>query len=289
VGQYTAIEWTEASWNPVTGCTKVSPGCAYCYAERITVRRGGQRFLPGHALVRLHPDRLLYPLRWKRPRMIFACSMSDLFHEDVPFSFIAEVLNVMKLAARHVFQVLTKRPDRMSEFVESWEEPPANVWVGVSAENQRWAETRIPSLLRVPASVHFVSCEPLLGPVDLSEWLRPGGLDWVIAGGESSGPPARRLVQPCSNCSRNGRKRVCSRCHGTGWEPKSESLVWVRELCDQCLRADVPLFFKQWGGPRPTSAGRLLDGRFREAWPSPIGPARSRVVLRRNQPLIIGH
>jgi len=183
-----SIEWTEATWNPVTGCTMVSPGCAHCYAEAYAERF---RNMPNHPYsqgfdLRLWPERIDLPLRWKRPRHIFVNSMSDLFHEDVPLDFIRSVFDTMKRADWHTFQILTKRPDQTLALANRlpW---PRNVWMGVSVENQRWT-TRIDALRLVPAAVRFLSCEPLLGPVDLD--LR--GIDWVIVGGES-GPRARPM------------------------------------------------------------------------------------------------
>jgi protein gp37 len=264
MSERTSIEWTEATWNPVTGCTKVSPGCAYCYAERITTRLGGPRFLPSLATVRPHPERLQQPLRWKRPRLIFTCSMSDLFHEDVPTTFLADVFETMRSAHWHIFQVLTKRPERMRRFFEEWGDPPSNVWLGVSVENQRWANTRIPVLLEVPARVRFVSCEPLLGRLDLSRWLGPHAVNWVIVGGESGGPPNRRLVESCTHPGAASSK-ACTRCSGAKWVPKLPVLGWVRSIREQCQAAGIPFFFKQWGGPRPTSGGRLLDGQTWDA------------------------
>ena len=251
------IAWTDATWNPVTGCSRVSPGCAHCYAERLSHRFGWttRPWTARHALanVQLHPDRLRQPLRWRHPRRVFVNSMSDLFHEQVPDAFLDQVFAGMALAPQHVFQVLTKRPRRAAAWwmdpvrcaritaaVAALAERPLaaplpwplpHVWLGVSAEDQRRAAERLPILTALPAAVRFVSCEPLLGPVDLQPWL--DRLDWVIAGGES-GPGAR----PC--------------------DPD-----WVRALRDQCAAAGVPFFFKQWGGPRPDPEPPLLDGR---AW-----------------------
>lgn len=324
----TQIEWTDATWNPVTGCSRVSPGCAHCYAERLE-RRFRPDWKPWTAAyaahnVRLHPDRLDQPLRWRKPRRIFVCSMSDLFHEQVPDEFIVDVFHTMGLAHWHVFQVLTKRPERMlrlltdDEFVERvtyvegedesgrsvyshmpW--PLPNVWIGVTAEDQKRANERIPLLLQVPAVVRFVSAEPLLGPIDLraaapcpdcdgsgvlaealdgrlyacetcggyEDGLGHGidtGLNWVIVGGES-GPGARPMHPD-----------------------------WVRRLRDQCQEAGIPFFFKQWGewreacppddpiwGGNPPellaahgtyfarlgkkAAGRVLDGRTWDEMP----------------------
>ena len=229
-----AIEWTEATWNPVTGCTQVSPGCAHCYAKRFAERFRG---VPGHPYeqgfeVVQRPERLDQPLRWKRPRTIFVNSMSDLFHEQVADGFVASVFAVMERAGRHTFQVLTKRPERAAALAPSLPWPP-NVWLGVSVENQRWT-TRVDALREIPAAVRFLSCEPLLGPLDLDL----EGVGWVIAGGES-GPRARPM-----------------------------DVEWARGVRDQCLASGVPFFFKQWGEHGPDGrregkkrAGRLLDGR----------------------------
>ncbi len=256
------IEWTEATWNPVTGCTKVSPGCDHCYAETFAERWRG---IPGHYFeqgfdVTLRPDKLEQPLRWKRQRRIFVNSMSDLFHDDVPEEYIARVFAVMAATPRHTYQVLTKRHARMRSLLNrygwwtsvvahamDYEEAPGgerrgpvqtqpdgcallNVWLGVSVEDQKWADIRIPALLETPAVVRFLSCEPLLGPLDIERFLwdgdrdAPGGLHWIIAGGESG--PGARPMQPS----------------------------WPRSLRDQCVDAGVPFFFKQWGALAPTGA-----------------------------------
>lgn len=224
-----AIEWTDATWNPVTGCTKISPGCAHCYAEKITLRfkRGGP-FLPGLTTIRLHPERLRLPLSWKAPRIIFVNSMSDLFHEEVPLRFIKEIFDVMGEAERHTFQVLTKRHDRLRDLSNELDWPP-NVWMGVSVENQYWADRRVPALLDVPAHVRFLSVEPLLRPVDLRLFL--DDIQWVIVGGES-GAKARPLLAE-----------------------------WVRQIRDDCFDADVRFFFKQWGGRTSKAGGRSIDGQ----------------------------
>jgi protein gp37 len=235
-----SIEWTEATWNPVTGCTKVSPGCAHCYAETFAERFRG---VPGHPYevgfdLTLREDRLDLPLRWKTPRLIFVNSMSDLFHADVPDAYVRAVFATMREASQHTFQVLTKRPERAAELADSvpW---PDNVWMGTSVENQRWT-TRIDALRQIPAHIRFLSCEPLLGrlKLDLS------GIQWVIIGGES-GPKARRM--------------------------KPE---WAESVKAQCAAANVPFFFKQWGawneaGKRvgKGKAGRELLGRTWSALP----------------------
>jgi protein gp37 len=231
-----AIEWTEATWNPVTGCSKVSPGCAHCYAETFAERwRGvlGHPYEQGFDL-RLWPERLDVPLRWRRPRVIFVNSMSDLFHEDIPDEYVARVFDVMARADWHVFQVLTKRHERLAALAPElpW---PSNVWMGVSIENRRFVH-RADFLREVPAAVRFISAEPLLGPLD---GLDLDEIDWLIAGGES-GPRHRRV-----------------------------RIEWLRELRDRCSGEGVAFFFKQWGGRTPKSGGRLLDGRAWDEMPAP--------------------
>ncbi|MDI7277069.1 MAG: phage Gp37/Gp68 family protein [Anaerolineae bacterium] len=230
----TSIEWTEATWNPVTGCTAVSTGCKHCYAERMALRlkaMGNRRYARGFQ-VTLHHDLLDLPLRWRQPRVIFVNSMSDLFHEAVPFPFIESVFATMEAAHWHVFQILTKRAERLGELAGLLPWPP-NVWMGVTVERQDCA-WRVECLRRVPAAVRFLSCEPLLGPLDLDL----AGIHWVIVGGES-GPGARAM-----------------------------DLGWVRTLRAQCQMAEVPFFLKQLGGALDKRGGQraLLDGvLWREA------------------------
>jgi protein gp37 len=237
-----AIEWTEATWNPVTGCSKVSPGCAHCYAETLSRRFKWtpQPWTPAHAEtnVQLRPERLDQPLRWRRPRVIFVNSMSDLFHERVPLDYIQDVFAVMREADRHVFQILTKRHERLAD-VAPQIEWPANVWMGVSVENNRWVERAV-ALRTVPAAVRFVSAEPLLGPLDT---LELEGLNWLIAGGESG--PRHRVVRE----------------------------EWLLDLRDRCAETGVAFFFKQWGGRTPKAGGRELDGREWSEMPSSHRPA----------------
>jgi protein gp37 len=314
VSAVSTIEWTDASWNPVRGCTKVSPGCKHCYAETFAERFRG---VPGHPYEqgfdpRLAPEVLEQPLRWRKPRRIFVCSMADLFHDKVPDDYIAAVFGVMAACPQHTFQVLTKRAERLAKWfawvdererqrrvlypdhepawrvgqmlalallsasslsgfrpsrkttghesfdprLQPW--PLPNVWIGVSAERQMEAQARIPLLLQAPAVVHFVSAEPLLGPLDLDRIQSPGGfwnclrrsimltspndprrVGWVIAGGES-GPGAR------------------------GMDP-----AWALSLRDQCVAARVPFFFKQWGGVLKRRTGRELEGRTWDEMPGP--------------------
>lgn len=234
------IEWTDATWNPVTGCTKVSPGCKHCYAERLAHRlraMGNRRYARGF-VVTLQPDQLTLPLGWRRPRRIFVNSMSDLFHEAIPDEYLRRVFDVMATAHWHVFQILTKRSARLAAMARDlpWS---ANVWQGVSVENARYT-SRIAQLREVPAAVRFLSVEPLLGPIPRLPLV---GIHWVIVGGESGG--GRRPVDP----------------------------AWVRDLRDQCIAARVPFFFKQWGGRTPKAAGRVLDGRTWDEMPRVKSPA----------------
>ncbi len=232
MAQKTSIEWTQATWNPISGCTEVSPGCAHCYARAFAERFRG---VPGHPYergfdIQLRPERMCQPLEWPRPRLIFVNSMSDLFHEAVPDDFIQSVFQVMADANWHTFQILTKRSQRLAELARRLPWPP-NVWMGVSIENQRWA-CRADDLRRVPAAVRFLSCEPLLGPL----CLNLDGIHWVIVGGES-GPRARPM-----------------------------RLDWATSVRDQCLAAGVPFFFKQWGAydERGIRKGKAASGRSLE-------------------------
>ena len=234
-----AIEWTDATWNPVRGCTKVSPGCKFCYAETFAERFRG---VPGHPFeqgfdLRLVPDKLNQPLMWRRPRKIFVNSMSDLFHEDVPASYIAAIGDVMRRADWHIYQVLTKRHDRMRRLLKTeleWMGNLGHVWFGVSIENRKHGLPRLNALRDTPAVVRFLSVEPLLedlGVLDLS------GIDWVIVGGES-GPKARPMHKE-----------------------------WVINIQRQCRAQGVSFFFKQWGGVRKHLTGRRLNGRTYDEFP----------------------
>lgn len=227
----TSIEWTDATWNPVTGCTKISAGCDNCYAERFSERFRGVRghpFESGFDLT-LRPERLEQPLQWRAPRMIFVNSMSDLFHKDVPEQFISSVFDVMERAQWHTFQVLTKRSSLMQRYLHRRYKhcrAPRHIWLGVSVEDGK-RKSRIRHLQEAPISTRFLSVEPLIAPIGL---LNLEGIDWVIVGGESG--PKSRPMNP----------------------------DWVREVRDQCLEQRVAFFFKQWGGLRPKSGGRTLDG-----------------------------
>jgi protein gp37 len=233
------IEWTDATWNPVRGCTKISPGCAHCYAETFAERFRG---VPGHPYeqgfdLRLVPEKLAEPLRWSSPKLVFVNSMSDLFHKDVPDDYILAVVRVMRLANWHTYQVLTKRSERLRDLLltklrDAADEP--HIWWGVSVENRRHGLPRVEHLRATPAKMRFLSVEPLLedlGPFDL------GGISWVIVGGES----------------------------GHGARPMDPN--WVRTIRGQCEAASVPFFFKQWGGVNKAKQGRKLDGQTYDEMP----------------------
>lgn len=248
----TSIEWTDRTWNPVRGCTRVSAGCQHCYAERVAYRFSG----PGQPYeglahkvgseprwtgeIKLVGDAIDVPLSWQKPSRVFVNSMSDLFHEKVPDDFLDEVFDVMAACKTQTFQLLTKRPERMATFVKSWykrnrshpDVTVPNLWLGVSVENQQTADERIPLLLRIPTAVRFLSCEPLLGPLDLTEYLAPinsSGINWVICGGESG--PGARPMHP----------------------------AWAKSLLAQCQANHVPFFFKQYGDWYPLASADEAD------------------------------
>ena len=252
------IEWTDRVWNPVTGCTKVSPGCANCYAERMAKRLRGRCGYPKDNPFEIteHPQRINDPLKWKKPSRIFVCSMGDLFHESVSMHMITEVFNQVIGNPQHTFIFLTKRPERVYGFSRglmgfTWSR---NFMIGVSIENQQTADERIPILLQIPAAVRFVSCEPLLGPVDLNKWFNSPfeggrGMSWVICGGES-GPGARPMHPD-----------------------------WARSLRDQCQAAGVPFFFKQWGEyVNPQNIKGMDYQRFKSYFP--FGPKDGQIMLK---------
>lgn len=234
MAQASSIEWTEATWNPVTGCTKISPGCKFCYAERMAHRlqaMGQLRYRNAFELT-LQPEALEVPLRWRAPRLIFVNSMSDLFHKDVPVAYIQRCFGIMREASQHTFQILTKRPERVAELSDKipW---PSNVWMGTSVESSDYL-SRVRALQAVPAAIRFLSVEPLLGPISR---LPLRDIQWVIVGGES-GPGSRPM-----------------------------KIEWVRQIRDQCVAKRVPFFFKQWGGTNKKLAGRVLDGRTWDEMP----------------------
>jgi protein gp37 len=234
VATKSSIEWTEMTWNPVTGCTKVSPGCKHCYAERMAKRLKamGVKSYANEFKLTLQPQMLDQPLRWRTPRTVFVNSMSDLFHSDVPVDFIQQVFDVMRRADWHTFQVLTKRSDRLLELNNQidW---PANVWMGVSVENEKY-KFRIDHLRKTCSKTKFLSLEPLLGPLPN---LNLKKIDWVIVGGES-GPGARPM-----------------------------QYAWVEEIRDQCAKTDAAFFFKQWGGTNKKKSGREFEGRTWDEMP----------------------
>jgi protein gp37 len=289
VADNSKIEWTQSTWNPVTGCTKVSPGCDHCYAERIVERFKGKG---AFEQVTLNEDRLAAPLHWRKPRRVFVNSMSDLFHDAVPDDYIARVFAVMAATPQHTYQLLTKRHGRMRSLLRgdvydlmvreltTVDGPPAglrwplpNVWLGVSVEDQKRADLRIPALLNTPAAVRFLSCEPLLGPINLQEVARADspdggwsavaslghgeqprigvGIDWVIVGGES----------------------------GSGARPMHPD--WARALRDQCTAADVPFFFKQWGEWAPNGSWGIGNINPRERLVGEPNAFRHREVIER--------
>ncbi|MBI0398021.1 DUF5131 family protein [Cyclobacterium marinum] len=231
----TSIEWTELTWNPVTGCTKISTGCKFCYAEVMSKRlkaMGVTKYKDGFKKVRIHEDALGIPYTWKKSKVVFVNSMSDLFHKDVPLEFIQRVFQVMRDNGQHVFQILTKRADRLAEISDhlTW---PHNVWMGVSVEDEKVTE-RIDLLRLCGARVKFLSCEPLIGPLPTLNLI---GVDWVIVGGES------------------------------GHNPRPMDPQWVLKIQEQCQQLNVPFFFKQWGGKNKKKAGRELNGKIYDEMP----------------------
>ena len=235
------IEWTTHTWNPTTGCSQVSPGCDNCYALAIAEQKRGTKAFPQGFDMTLRPHKLRDPLKWKEPARVFVNSMSDLFHRDVPRDYLAQVWETMLLAEHHVFQVLTKRPHRAAQLIREMGLPvPAHIWIGASVETQQFADNRVPALLDIPAPVRWLSCEPLLGPLDLTPYL--DGLSWVVDGGESS--RNRRLAD-----------------YG-----------WFRRIRDDCLQAGVPYLHKQGNHLYP-GRDRDLDGRTWEQYPKLKHPA----------------
>jgi protein gp37 len=304
----TQIEWCTDTWNPVTGCSKVSPGCEYCYAERIALRfgRSTKPWTKPNAAenVQLHPERLKIPLTWQRPRRIFVNSVSDLFHELVPDEFVANVFSVMEAAAHHQYLILTKRPERMLAWVtkhRDWVEYAAgegeylrrygHVWLGTSVEDQRRAEERLPYLVETPAAVRFVSAEPLLGELDLTSWFprydhRPT-YEYFRAAFPDAGDQPIKIAEGIDWVIVGGesggpkeRRLVESgppfqlltplqrSITDRRYQPKPDAFEWVTSLRDQCVAVGVPFFFKQWGGTTPKSGGRSIDFRTWDELPA---------------------
>jgi protein gp37 len=246
-----AIEWTDATWNPVTGCTKISAGCDNCYAARFSERFRG---VPSHPFengfdLSLRPERLSQPLEWKKPRMIFVNSMGDLFHKEIPYGYVSTVFEIMENADWHIYQVLTKRSSLLRKFINErypTRKAPPHMWFGVSVENEQ-AVSRIPHLQAANAAIRFLSIERLIGPVGR---LNLKGINWVIVGGES-GPGARAM------------------------EPR-----WAIKIRDQCVKAKIAFFFKQWGGRSPKAGGRLLEGREWNEFPRQLsGMSREQLQM----------
>jgi protein gp37 len=267
------IEWTDATWNPVTGCTKVSEGCDHCYAETFAERWRG---IPGHPYeqgfdLKLWPERLEMPLRWRKPRRVFVNSMSDLFHDGVPANYIDRVFNVMHQTPQHTYQILTKRPGRMASYIRDIMVVLPNVWLGTSVESQKWADVRIPKLLETPAAVRFLSCEPLLGPVDLTEWLDPPDPDadcetcgqewWARMDGhpvldEENGDTGDWCPGPMRRHSGIDWIIVGGE-SGPNYRPMDRK--WAESLFGQAQAGRVAFFVKQDSGPRPGKQGRLPE------------------------------
>lgn len=244
---HSSIEWTETTWNPVTGCTPISDGCRNCYAARLAKRlkaMGNDRYRNGFQLT-LHHDLIDIPLHWIKPRLVFVNSMSDLFHEDIPVEFIQKIFSTMKQGKQHTFQILTKRSTRLMEIAPklTW---PDNVWMGVTIESGKYAY-RANNLRKTPAAVRFISVEPMVGPANNVDFSK---IDWVIVGGES-GPKSRKVEES-----------------------------WVKAIRDECVFSSVPFFFKQWGGTNKKKAGRLLEGKTWDQYPRLYnGPQQCRNVL----------
>ncbi|ABB14146.1 DUF5131 family protein [Carboxydothermus hydrogenoformans] len=270
----TNIEWADAVWNPITGCTPVSEGCQNCYAKRMAYRLRGRCGYPQDEpfMVTLHEDRLLEPYRWRKPLRVFVCSMSDLFHPDVPDEFIFRVLLTVKQNPQHIFMILTKRPERMQDFFKRCIHGTIkNLWLGVTVENQKMANKRIPILLQIPATVRFVSCEPLLDPVDLSKWL--GICEGCGMPATKCGPVLWRKGQKCCpECTHdfylNWSLNWVIVGGETGPKRRPANIQWIRSLRDQCVAAGVPFFLKQM-----EISGRIvkmpeLDGKIWNEYPS---------------------
>lgn len=267
MSQLSTIEWTDTTWNPSTGCSRVSAGCRFCYAETLAARlkrMGSARYENGFEFT-MHWDKIKEPLSWKKPRKVFVNSMSDLFHENSRLDFVREVFKVMQAATQHQFQVLTKRPDRMRDWLRVLQDegaysPSNHIWLGTSVENAR-VRKRIDELREVPAKIRFLSCEPLLGPL---KELDLAGISWVIVGGESGTHLWNDKFQA---------RRALVKWEQGKWNVRPDRAEWVREIRDECLATETPFFFKQWGGATPKAGGRMLDGELWEQYPHfPIMP-----------------
>lgn len=255
----TAIRWTEKSWNPASGCIKVSQGCKHCYAETLAENKRGTLAFPNGFDLTMRPHKLREPFAIKEPSLIFVNSMSDLFWDQIPDTYRDQVLDVMEQTPQHQYQVLTKRPEIMLAYSKR-RALPGNFWAGVTVEDQANADIRLPLLLEVKAEIRFLSAEPLLGPIDLAPVFaqHPGKIHWVIFGGESGNHLTRPEV-----CAKRGIVHQ----EGGRWLPTERGLAWARQMRDACVEHRVNFFFKQWGGPRSYSGGKELDGRSWEQYP----------------------
>jgi len=255
--QETEILWTELTWGAVSGCSKVSAGCKHCYAERLTEDKRGTTAFPNGFDITMRPWKLDEPSRIKNPSLIFCNSTSDWFHKQIPDSYRDQMFDAIRSTPRHRYQLLTKRPELAARYFATRAVPDC-VWLGVTIEHQLTAH-RLDTLKAINAGVKFVSAEPLLGPLDLDLI----GIDWLIIGGESGSHMMDPTIADVRGLARKNRKGK--------WEPNPEHTDWIRGLRDQCIKFGVPLFFKQHGGSRPTSAGRLLDGRTWDEMPTKPG------------------
>ena len=268
----TTIPWTEFTWNLVSGCEAVSPGCKFCYARVLAERFRGTAAFPNGFDLTIRPHKLVEPLKLKGPSLIFVDSTSDLFWESVEDTYRDQIIDVIEATPQHQYQVLTKRHESMLRYSRR-RRLPANFWAGVTAEDQARADLRIPCVLQVDVPVRFVSVEPALSMVDISGWVSGknnavggDGLQWVIWGGESGSHLKDEKVRDLRGCAvRDERGR---------WSPRPARMDWPRALRDVCMKNDIPFFFKQWGGVRPASAGHELDGRTWEELPNVQGHTR---------------
>lgn len=259
----TSIRWTEQTWNPASGCAKVTAGCKHCYAETIAEQKRGTPGFPNGFDLTLRPHKLREPFRLKEPSLIFVNSMSDLFWEEIPDSYRDQVLDVIVQTPQHQYQVLTKRAPELLRYSRRRPLPP-NFWAGVTAEDQENLDARMGVLAEVQAEIRFLSLEPLLGPIDLEPLLErhPGKLAWVILGGESG----NHLMRPEAR-EKRGLIRPGAGSKEASWVPREDRVPWARAVRDACQAHGVAFFFKQWGGPRSFSGGSLLDGRAWEQYP----------------------
>jgi protein gp37 len=267
--QDTSIKWTEKTWGVVSGCTKVSPGCKHCYAETLCENKRGSRAFPNGFDITPRPWKLGEAAAIKRPTLIFCNSTSDFFHEKIEDSYRDQIFAAISATPRHRYQVLTKRPEEAARYFSTRKVPDC-VWLGVTIESQEYA-WRADVLRRIDAQVRFVSAEPLIGPLELNlsefgEDRRTDGIHWVIVGGESGSHLSNPAVRAERGLSRKGDRTACEPL----WVPREDRVAWVRSLRDQCDQSGAAFFFKQWGGARPESAGRMLDGSTHDGLPDQV-------------------